>query len=103
MFQLWIDRYTKPDDVVMDLCSGSGVLSYCAMKKGRNVIAVDSSDDAVLRTKRAVSTVIREKYGEKLTGHHGFQRMESTLTDMISEDPILSKRLQGLLNRLAEA
>jgi hypothetical protein len=49
---------------------------------------------------KMVSTMLREQYGPKMTGDSGFQKMESSIASLISEDPALSRRMEHLLNRL---
>jgi hypothetical protein len=47
-----------------------------------------------------VSTILREKFGSKVSGDRGFQRMEQSISSLISDDPVLSKRMESLLQRM---
>jgi hypothetical protein len=50
---------------------------------------------------KMVSTMLRERFGSKMTNDRGFQKMEQSIAGLISEDPSLSGRIEHLLNRLA--
>ena len=49
---------------------------------------------------KMVSTMLREQYGPKMTNDPGFQKMEQSISSLISDDPMLSRRMENLLNRL---
>lgn len=49
---------------------------------------------------KMVSTMLREQYGPKMTNDPGFHKMEQSISSLISDDPMLSKRMENLLNRL---
>jgi hypothetical protein len=51
--------------------------------------------------RQMVSTMLREQFGPKMGNDRGFQKMEQSISDLISDDPMLSKRMESLLNRLA--
>jgi len=63
------------------------------LKSGR----IGSRDEAV---HKMVSTMLREQYGPAMTQGRGYQKMERSISDLISEDPTLSKRMEHLLQRL---
>lgn len=49
---------------------------------------------------KMVSTMLREQFGPKMSNDKGFQKMEHSISSLISDDPMLSKRMETLLNRL---
>jgi hypothetical protein len=49
---------------------------------------------------KMVSTLLREQFGPKITNDRGFQKMENSISSLISDDPMLSRRMENLLNRL---
>jgi hypothetical protein len=51
--------------------------------------------------RKMVSTMLREQYGPAVAKDPGFQKMEQSISDLISDDPMLSKRMENLLGRLA--
>jgi hypothetical protein len=59
---------------------------------------IGTRDEAV---RKMVSTMLREQYGPAMTKDQGFQKMEQSISDLISDDPMLSKRMESLLQRLA--
>lgn len=49
---------------------------------------------------KMVSTMLREQFGPKMSNDQGFQKMEHSISSLISDDPMLSRRMETLLNRL---
>jgi hypothetical protein len=58
---------------------------------------IPSREEAV---QKMVSTVLRERFGQTMTNDRGFQKMEHSIASLISDDPMLSKRMEHLLTRL---
>lgn len=56
LLEMLINAHSEPDDLVLDAFSGSGTTAVAAGRTGRNVIAIDRSDDAIAMTRDRVVT-----------------------------------------------
>jgi hypothetical protein len=59
---------------------------------------ISTREEAV---QKMVSTMLHERFGPAMTNDRGFQKMEKSIAGLISDDPMLSKRLEHLMNRLS--
>lgn len=50
---------------------------------------------------KAVAAMLQEKFGKTSGKDSGFQKMQQSISNIVIEDPNLSKRVEQLLNRLS--
>jgi hypothetical protein len=59
---------------------------------------IENRQEAV---RKMVSTMLSEQFGKKVTGSRGFAQVEQSISELLSDDPHLSQRMESLLQKLA--
>jgi ribosomal protein L11 methyltransferase len=95
-----LEQYLKPDDVVLDLGTGSGILSIaCARLGAKRVFALDIDQDAV---DAAAVNVARNELSDRIEIHLGSLTEARRLMPPGSPDLLLANLLAPILEELLQ-
>ena len=100
--ETWIDRLTKPGDVVLDPFSGRGTTAFQSLLMGRRAIAVDVNDVAVCLTTAKTSPPSLPILRRRITQlEHGFDgrnwQAKAERTSEFFKEAFSRRTLQQLL------